>query len=446
MIQFESKISDQKYPKGAAKFSHIMVDEFQDINPLDLQLIKNGCMYHGGGKMLPLTIVGDDDQAIFGWRGTTPRYILNPDRFFGVKFDTCVLETNYRSSKNIVEISNKLLSYNKNREPKAIRAMSRKKALIKVINTKKTLSTIETTIKLTHELLDKRSCQQVALIARRQVSLFPYQILFSAEKLPYNIASDMDIFEGEAIASLQEIIRIAYRSKTDDLDKPIQDVLTICDKIDRFKLVKKDRDQLEKYLSQSGASSYSEVLQALDKYPDQIKKMNSTYVCYVIKEIVEAPTVHDLIEVINRELRGLDRDYIKADIDVHYKEPQFFRLSEIAKKYGDDFVRFRKDLDAAGRNSRWSRERENDSTLNGFRENQSIKVQLMTATRSKGHEFDAVIILDSNDDEWPNRLNRDIEEERRLFYVAMTRARKYLYFVTPSDRLESRFLLEAGVF
>ena len=68
----------------------------------------------------------------------------------------------------------------------------------------------------------------------------------------------------------------------------------------------------------------------------------------------------------------------------------------------------------------------------------------MTATRSKGHEFDAVIVLDADDNEWPNRMNGDIEEERRLFHVAMSRAKKYLYFVTDSRNLESRFLLEAS--
>ena len=66
----------------------------------------------------------------------------------------------------------------------------------------------------------------------------------------------------------------------------------------------------------------------------------------------------------------------------------------------------------------------------------------MTATRSKGHEYDAVIVLDVDDGEWPNHMAEDVEEERRLFYVALSRARKYLCFVNSSDKLESRFLLE----
>ena len=67
----------------------------------------------------------------------------------------------------------------------------------------------------------------------------------------------------------------------------------------------------------------------------------------------------------------------------------------------------------------------------------------MTATRSKGREFDAVIVLDSDDNEWPNHLSNDMEEERRLFYVALSRAKKFLCFVVSSEREGSRFLLEA---
>ena len=70
---------------------------------------------------------------------------------------------------------------------------------------------------------------------------------------------------------------------------------------------------------------------------------------------------------------------------------------------------------------------------------------MVTATRSKGHEYDIVIILDVHDGEWPAQMSDDMEEERRLFYVAITRAKKYLYFVTSDDRLCSRFLLEAGI-
>src|SRR5690606_24245469 len=83
---------------GIAKYDHVIVDEFQDINPLDLNLVKCIVDRHRA----TITLVGDDDQAIFEWRGTTPAYILEPDRFFAGKFQTFTLQTNYRSPANIV--------------------------------------------------------------------------------------------------------------------------------------------------------------------------------------------------------------------------------------------------------------------------------------------------------------------------------------------------------
>ena len=79
----KANIAQKKFPKGVVRYSHILVDEFQDINPLDMNLINGVSEYHGGGKKTSITIVGDDDQAIFGWRGTTPKYILYPEKYLG---------------------------------------------------------------------------------------------------------------------------------------------------------------------------------------------------------------------------------------------------------------------------------------------------------------------------------------------------------------------------
>ena len=70
------------YISGAARYDHILVDEFQDINPLDLELIK----VIAERNRSTLTIIGDDDQAIFEWRGATPEYILHPEEYFGIPF------------------------------------------------------------------------------------------------------------------------------------------------------------------------------------------------------------------------------------------------------------------------------------------------------------------------------------------------------------------------
>ena len=103
---------------GAARYDHILVDEFQDINPLDLYLIRAISERHRA----TLTIVGDDDQAIFEWRGASPDFILDPESHFRRSFATHKLEVNYRSPEEIVSLSQNLIRRNVRREAKKVRA------------------------------------------------------------------------------------------------------------------------------------------------------------------------------------------------------------------------------------------------------------------------------------------------------------------------------------
>ncbi|KUM27283.1 hypothetical protein AU467_02560 [Mesorhizobium loti] len=107
-------------PAPGARITDILVDEFQDINPLDLALI----MKVADLNQSALTIVGDDDQAIFEWRGAAPDFILEPDRHLGRSFKTYILEKNYRSPRNIVEKSARLIAHNKRRVTKNMHAVS----------------------------------------------------------------------------------------------------------------------------------------------------------------------------------------------------------------------------------------------------------------------------------------------------------------------------------
>lgn len=115
-LNIREQIEAKKLPLGGSKFSDIMIDEFQDISPLDLQLILGIAELHRAG----ITIVGDDDQAIFEWRGATPTYILDPDKWLGRPFETFILERNYRCPKNLVEHSQRLIANNKRRHPKRV--------------------------------------------------------------------------------------------------------------------------------------------------------------------------------------------------------------------------------------------------------------------------------------------------------------------------------------
>lgn len=425
----KANIAQKKFPKGVVRYSHILVDEFQDINPLDLNLINGVSEYHGGGKKTSITIVGDDDQAIFGWRGTTPKYILYPEKYLGCPFETIVLNENYRSPKTIVEASRSLIEHNQEREPKELKSKAPGKAFVKVIRRQRYLSTVDITMRMLHELLDEKGCQNVALIGRKQASIFPYQILLSAEGTSYTVDSDIDIFSGEAMTSLMEIIKIVYRAKDSDNDSICPELMQVCRKVSRYPLKKQDEKDIIQYLEERRPDNFMQALEFLQECPYKVKGYTLEELADIIFRLVTSDTVYDFMRCIVENFEGLSKDFTKADTDTHYKEPQFFRLTEVAKKYGNDFRSFWRDIDRARRNVG----------------SENSKIVLVTATRSKGHEYDAVIVLDCYDTEWPNSLATDIEEERRLMYVAMTRAKRYLYFISSNDKDESRFIAEMGL-
>lgn len=443
-INLEEKIALGKFAYSNVQYSNILIDEFQDINPLDIALLKAISLYHGKGKMINMTIIGDDDQAIFGWRGTTPKYILYPDKYFDIKFDTYVLDTNYRSPKKIVEYSSKLISYNKERVYKEMKSAAKGRAYVKVLSRKKSLSTMDATMAVLDELINKKKCKSVALIGRRQVTLFPYQVLLSSKNITYNVDVDLDIFEGEAMKALQAIIQIIYRARVDDNDSVVDDFITVCDKIDRFQIQNKEKQSIRFFLEKENVDTFVDAIQALRNYPELIKNQNPSYLCDAVLRLYNSRTVYEFMEIIINDFKGFEQNYMKAEEDNHYKNPQFDRLKDLSKKYSD-LKQFYRDIDKARRNSEISRKIKNAESDDDYLENLETCIHLLTATRSKGREFDAVIILDADDNEWPNSMCDDIEEERRLFYVAMSRAKEYLYFTYSEERTASRFLLETGL-
>jgi DNA helicase-2/ATP-dependent DNA helicase PcrA len=149
---------------------------------------------------------------------------------------------------------------------------------------------------------------------------------------------------------------------------------------------------------------------------------------------------------------GLQIDIGKAEDDIFFKDPPFLHLAEYAIKYKDDYIQFIEDVEQA--KEQLARiPPVDDDQLSSLDELWKRPVHLMTAIRSKGKEFDSVILLDMNDDIWPNKNAQTPEQkeaERRVFYVAFTRAKRRVLMLV-SKRLGNReaipspFLGEMGL-
>ncbi len=453
LIELGKELDEAKYTTGKNRFHHVMVDEFQDINTLDLNLLKNIADLNKS----QLTIIGDDDQAIYEWRGATTQFILEPDKHINSGYGTCTLEVNYRSPKNIVEYSQRLIKHNKNRVDKDIRAHSDSSADISALFMPTLSASVEYVLSTVKEVLANTKARNIAIIGRKRSQIIPYQIIFASEDIPFYAAEDLQVFLSGAFNELKGMLAIKARADTPFIGVDvIEDFLKLCDKVKRYPLKKTDRGELKNFLVKKQPKKLLDALQALYNYQGHLKgdnkggKMSETFY-EAIRPLLVSETVAESLEVISTNFDGLQKDYGKSLEDVFYADPPFIYLSEYAERYGNDYVGFYNDIEkAVSTLVRLPSELEESAQAD---ESWKAPVHLMTALRAKGKEYDVVIILDANEGIWPNMLAEtadQLEAERRVFYVAFTRAKQRLVLLVNDSMLgesaaPSPYLAEMGL-
>ncbi len=424
-IELDRRVQKQQKRSGAAKLDYIFIDEFQDTSPLDLALISNLQKLTDAS----LIIVGDDDQAIFEFRGASPYFILHPDKLFGGKFKTYVLDENFRSPKNIVDKSMQLIKHNINRVDKEVKSSSdaanAEIQLLEYKNGEAMIDDIIADIKKTLQNENKR----VAVLSRKKSALLSYQVLLTKENIAYSVSDDLAFFYTSAAANLNKAMEIKHKNtlKADDL-------LELVCMFNKNEFYKEARDTLYRALNANYATieNIDKILLFLgEKQPRFEKIFNHDYIAdfhIALEKFINATNVYDTIDVLLNCFGGFQQNYYRSMEDLYYKDPPLSSLLDFAAKYGNDFDGFIDDFNRAI--TRAQCQTNGDSLLL----EEEPKVIISTALRVKGQEFDKVIILDVVNGVWPCfPFNssvvppEDIEGERRLFYVATTRAKQELH-------------------
>ncbi|GHV23562.1 hypothetical protein AGMMS49959_16990 [Planctomycetales bacterium] len=431
----QQKISEGSHSRNV--YTDIFVDEFQDVSPLDLQFI-NSLVTHYKSH---LVVVGDDDQTIFEFRGSSPNFIITPDRYFAGQFSTFTLGVNYRSPRNIVDISQKLIVRNKNRVPKAISTSSVNDAEIAVVEKRDSAELFEYVMNAVKTELNGNLHQRIALIARKRSQLLPYEVLFTKEGIDYFTPDDLNMFLDRAFSELSNLLELKKKLLQHPEWVSSSDIMALCHKVGRYEIKKSDKLQLSTYLEQKlSAKTPDEVYFTLKgsggccqfmnrDAGEKTKKEKFSDACArAVRDFLNAKTVSGTIQVFSEEFEGFAKDYGKSDDAIFYTDPPFYHLIDFAAKYKADFDVFLHDIELTIAKSRTVSLRNDDDAGNA---NVNKRLHLTTALRIKGEEYDAVYVLDANAEIWPNKFAKEsdeLESERRLFYVATTRARKKLLF------------------
>ena len=458
LLLLRAQLEANKRPVGGSRITHVVVDEFQDINPLDLALLRTVTELNGS----ELTIVGDDDQAIFEWRGATFRYILEPEKYLGGKFDTYILERNYRCPANLLAHSMRLIELNRNRVRKNAFPVRQERAEIDVLRSDYFEGSIDKVRTLVREFAGSgrgpgAERQRLALISRKRAQLIPYQILLASEDIPFCAAEDLQIFLSEAFDRLIEALSVCSNARGRSRPSTIvTDLVQLCNLVKRYPLAKKDRETLSAWLTRQNPRTYDAGIEALSNYRGPLKGPNeegamSLAFAAAIRPLIGAQTVSEALDALSDHMTGLDKDYGKSQEDIFYSDPPFFYLARFAERFGEDFDGFIEALERA--KAQLAQLPVEEAEAGDESEVWRRPIHLMTALRAKGKEFDTVVLLDVNDGIWPSvhaERPEEKEQERRLFYVAMTRAKRRL-LLTVSGRIGERiavpspYLAEAGL-
>ncbi len=411
------------------RFHHVLVDEFQDINPLDLALIDLIVKAHQAS----LTIVGDDDQAIFEWRGASPEFILEPEAHFERRFTSHTLEVNYRSPRNIVHHSQKLISHNKRRVSKIVRGLpTNHDARIEIVPT----SDIKTELDYVTNIVRETQPGRVAVIGRMRAQLIPYEIHFASNEVEFDTATDLDLFQNKAFQDMTQMLEI--RDRKDEQNWPgqaVRSAIAMCDLIRRRPFGKRDRDGMTAYLNSVAPSTVQSAIEAIPGYPNALNGKTAFRLHESAANFLNTQSTATALLCLDREFDGLSYDLERAEDEIFFVDPPLQQLASLVEQKGWTGIQLAQMIQKAqSRIREFNAQSEDSKGPEGLNQR---PLHLMTATRSKGKEFETVVILSALDHVWPHyrtETEAEMEAERRLFYVAFTRAKEQVVMLVGPDQ------------
>ncbi len=450
-----------KYQK---QFMHVLVDEFQDTNFAQYELIKLLCPQNMGERSL--LVVGDDSQSIYKFRGAAISNILKFMEDYP-KAEMVTLLQNYRSTQKILNpaydliqnnnpdtlesklgISKKLTAGDKARGPEPL-----------AIKTETAESEVEYVVSKILEILAKEppyTYKDIAILARANSHLDPFLMALRKHGLPYQLVGNRGLYDREEIRDILALLKVIINPKDSvslyrvlnikTLEIPYEAIAQLLSKS------KYERADLWESLKNSENEYIKALCEIVEKFQKEIAgKIPSKFVYDLVfstnylDQFLEEETVEKQLSIKNLDL--LLKRVQKFEIDYHDESREIPTVI--------DFIDYLELMIEAGENPAQA-EIEDVDTIN-----------LMTVHASKGLEFETVFMVNLVSDRFPTRNRGDaldvpneliketlptgdehLQEERRLFYVGMTRAKKYLFLTSAinyggkRDKIPSGFIQE----
>jgi DNA helicase-2/ATP-dependent DNA helicase PcrA len=427
--------SDEAREAYARRFRYILVDEFQDTNPIQMAMIDGLSSVHRN-----LFVVGDDDQSIYSWRGARVEHILEFEDLYP-QTRLIRLEQNYRSTQTILDAANGVIEHNAGRKGKRLwteGAVGEKVRVKGSVDEEAEALTVLEAVK--REVAAGVSLKDIAILYRTNAQSRALEDVFKMGSMPYQIIGSVRFYERAEVRDVLAYCK-ALVNPADDLS--VKRVINV----PRRGIGKTTVDQVEEIAVARGGS----MLEAM-RAPGTALGAAAAARCRSFLEVYDGLKTLAETEVAPHAIDAI----LKATAYMKYLE-EVYPDAEARVENVDEL------LSAAYTFA----EGAEDKSLRGFLEEialvadvdsidlESGQLTLMTLHNAKGLEFDTVIVTGLEEGLFPHYNSIDdpaaVEEERRLFYVGMTRARRRLLLTFAGMRrrlglmeggMPSRFLSE----
>ena len=437
----------------AGRFRYIMVDEYQDTNFAQYLILKKLSQFHQN-----LCVVGDDSQSIYAFRGAKIENILNFKKDYP-QHNIFRLEQNYRSTKTIVDAANSLIAKNSARIPKECYSMGEEGEKIRLIQAyteqEEALliaSSIVSRIQSAHA-----EYQDFAILYRTNAQSRALEEALRKRNLPYVIYSGNSFFERAEVKDMMAYFKLAVNLNDDEsfkriVNKPARGIgdtslnalaaAASAHKVSLFKAAY--ADDVENYgLKAAAVAKIRSFCEMMGRMCVRSQKEDAYTVAAALAMESGLLMFYKSDNSIEGQARTANVEELLNSVKTYIEEKQneYFEEMQAEGAVGEGVELTAADLPTVTLNDYL----ENVSLLSAVDveddENGSNKVTLMTVHSSKGLEFPYVYVAGMEENIFPSggfmASESEIEEERRLFYVAMTRAKKAVHFSFASTRMRN---------
>lgn len=416
----------RKFPDVLAKyqdrFRYIMVDEYQDTNHAQYLIVKSLANRYGN-----ICVVGDDAQSIYAFRGANIRNILNYQRDYE---DVRVfkLEQNYRSTKTIVGAANSLISKNKEQLEKDVwtdNDAGSKIVLNKTVSDNDEASYVARTI-FEKNMSDHIPFQDMAILYRTNAQSRALEESLRRKNIPYRIYGGLSFYQRKEVKDLLAYIRLTINSNDEEAFRRVINY-------PKRGIGDTTVEKLTVAANHHGVSVW-EICGNLTYYPTGLNKPTQTKIQDFVTKINSFKVLAQKSEAFELATHIAKTSGLLRELSEDKTPEGISRTENIQELLNSvkEFTENQKEIE------------DGDPTIAGFMEDVALltdadndkdednnKVSLMTIHLAKGLEFPIVFIVGMEESLFPSMMSMgsraDLEEERRLFYVALTRAEKEAY-------------------